>query len=198
MTFDIDTIAAALVDDETFVITGDEYNPLVEPGTWTFRLRIEPDDLQVSDIEDDEVFGRYEYGEYGRGSRDRPADFTGAAVKISSASSQGDYFWYEPPTYLRKFKGSGFATLTAFVAAQAANLVHVRNLLSWGYERIGVEVTHVRPDGYKQSWVEWLSGVESSTGLWGEALNDHDRYVAEIIREQLGEVIFQIDKEVSV
>jgi hypothetical protein len=189
--FDVEMIAAELSDD------GDTYEVQAEAGTWTFRLRIESDNLTVEDVEDPEVFGRYECREYGRGDRDRPAGFTGAAVKIQDDANQGFYYWYEPPSDLRRFKGSGFATIEDWTKAKETNLRHVRNLLSWGYIRIGIEVTHTRPDGYHRKWSEWTGGIESSTGLWGEELNNHNLYVAEIVKEQLGEVLAELDEQLG-
>ena len=188
--FDIDAIAAELTDD------GDKID-WVHPdddGVWTFRLRIEHDDLAVEDMEDPEVFGRYECRRYDEHSDHRPAGFTGAAVKIQDDANQGYYYWYEPPADLRRFKGSGFATIEEWEKAKERNLRYVRNMLSWGYIQIGVEVTHTRPDGYQHEWSEWLGGVESSTGLWGEELADHNNYVAEIVKQQLDELIAQIEQ----
>lgn len=187
--FDIEAIAALLTDDH------DKYVSDRDDGQWTFRLRIEHDDLTVADIEDPEVFGRYECREYGRSERDRPDGFTGAAVKIQDDANQGYYYWYEPPKDFRRFKGSGFTSIEEWEAAKARNLVYVRNLLSWGYISIGVEVTHVRSDGYKRSWCEWIGGVESGTGLWGEDLKNHNDYVATIVKEQVEQVIYEIEQE---
>jgi hypothetical protein len=195
MNFDIDAIAADLTEDGDSYTTADTTQ--LEVDTWTFRLRIEPDDLGVGDIEDPEVFGRYEYGEYGRYGRDRPAGFTGAAVKIPSDSDQGGFYWYEPPMDFRRFKGSGFATIEEWEKAKELNLRYVRNLLSWGYIQIGIEVTNIRADGYRREWSQWFGGIESGTGLWGEELARHNDYVAATVKEQLGEVIAQIEQEVA-
>lgn len=189
--FDVAAIAALLTEDH------DKYVADRDDGQWTFRLRIEHDDLTVADIEDPEVFGRYQYGEYGRErDRNRPDGFTGAAVKIASESSQGDFYWYEPPKDFRRFKGSGFTSVEEWEAAKARNLVYVRNLLSWGYIYIAVSLTHERPDGYKRSWSSpGIGGVESSTGLWGEDLKNHQAYVATIIADEIGELIHEIKEE---
>lgn len=200
MNFDIDAIAAELVDDgDTYVIVLDSEpdQAFADDGTWTFRLCIEHDDLQVSDIEDPEVFGRYECRQYLDGNRDRPDGFTGAAVKIPDDANQGYYYWYEPPKDLRRFKGSGFSTIEAWEEAKALNLSYVRNLLSWGYIQIGVKLTHLRPDGYTRKWAAWVGGVESGTGLWGESLKHHDEYVAEMVKDQIAEVIGEVEEEVS-
>lgn len=184
----IDLIASHLHED------GDTYtedSPTL--GKVTFKLCIEHDDLQVGDMEDEEVFGRYAVRQYRDGQElGRPDDFTGAAVKFDSDSTQGVYFWYEPPLHLRSPKRGGFDNVDDWGKAVRENLVIVRNLLSWGYISIGVKLTHVRPDGYTRSWFASIGGVESGTGLSGQALKDHNAHVAELVREQIGEVLAEV------
>lgn len=182
MTFDTDAIVAALTED------GDKY----EDGEWRFKLRIEPDDdLTVDDMEDPEVFGRYEFREYGRDNRDRPDGFTGAAVKLASETSQGVYYWYEPPKDFRKFKGSGFTDINAWENAKEANLRYVRRILSYGYSSLGIIATHTRSDGYERTWSEWIGGTDF--GEWPES----KAYIAEMVGDVLGELLAQIEQEAT-
>jgi len=179
--FDIDTIAAALTKD------GDRYDVLDADEGYTFRLRIEGDDLSVEDLEDPEVFGRWATAWDGYRKYDRPTGFTGAAVKFWSESCQGVQYWYEPPESFRKFKGSGFDTLDEWEAAKDSNLQYVRGLISWGYVQIGVVLTHERADGYTREWSAWIAGVENS--LANPVRQDWDNYVASIVKDQIAEVI---------
>lgn len=180
-------LASHLTDD------GDTYEP--EGSGFTWKLHIESDpDLTPGDVEDDEVFGRYEIRNYHENTN-RPDGFSGAAVKIQDDSTQGYWYWYEPPAHLRKFRGSGFETPAQWEQAKRDNLMYVRNLLSWGYIQIGITCTHARQDGYSRTWTEWIGGVESGTGLSGDARKHHNAYVAELIREQIGEVLAQIGEQ---
>lgn len=171
---------------------GDNFEIEDDDDLWTFTLHVDGDDLSYEDIEDPEVFGQVGWtplwDEDGK-RHDRPADFTGAAVKLHLGNNHpsNQNLWYEPPKELRKFKGSGFDTLEGWNEAKALNLRYVTEILMWGYVHISVTLTHERADGYTHEW--------RSPGLGGVEAMAEPSYIAEIARQEISEIMYQIEHE---
>lgn len=138
----------------------------------TVRLRIEPD--QDTDIQDYEAYGSVAWVRphpYRVGHDQRPEGFDGNAEKLWTCENGSECFWWQPPTDLVHGRGTPeFASLRQLV----------RELVTWGFKSVGVEVLD-GTDAYDRPIVvdaAWIGGVDSVD----------DGYLAELVSDLLGEL----------
>lgn len=174
----VDRICEALVDDK------DEY---ALDDTRALRLRIEPDDISPMDLWQPECYGKIAPVEWSRWENKqlpRPDGFDGRARKIETRDGG---WWWQPPVDVSDEHVPLLMSL-------------VTSVIREGFWSIGVELIDGN-DAYRRGIVThaaWVGGIEPMQGYGNDERAVASRaYYAEMIREQVEELLAQIEGEES-